>query len=101
MLLVVLLLVLLVVLLLVESSGVAILGSGLVFLLDWGYDTHQTKIIEIHVSKATYMNKDYLHICLARGFLCCIDFTNNVANITRLAKMFSIRILHFVCLSFS
>ena len=45
----------------VESSGVAILGSGLVFLLDWGYDTHQTKIIEIHVSKATYMNKDYVH----------------------------------------
>ena len=86
-----------------ESSGVAILGSGLVFLLDWGYDTHQTKIIEIHVSKATYMNKDYVHfyICLARGFLCCIDFTNNVAKITRLAKMSSIRILHFVCLSFS
>ena len=33
----------------VEISGLAILGSGLVFLLDWGYDTHQTKIIEIHV----------------------------------------------------
>ena len=42
-----------------------------------------------------------LYICLARGFLCCIDFTNNVANITRLAKMSSIRISHFVCLSFS
>ena len=45
----------------VEISGVAILGSGLVFLLDWGYDTHQTKIIEIHVSKATYINKDYTY----------------------------------------
>ena len=56
---------LLVVQLLVESSGVAILGSGVVFLLDWGYDTHQTKIIEIHVSKATYMNKDYVHFTYA------------------------------------
>ena len=42
-----------------KSSGEAILGSGLVFFLDWGYDTHQNKIIEIHVSKATYINKDY------------------------------------------
>ena len=45
----------------VEISGLAILGSGLVFLLDWGYDTHQTKIIEIHVSKVTYINKDYTY----------------------------------------
>ena len=44
-----------------KSSGEAILGSGLVFLLDWGYDTHQNKIIEIHVSKATYINKDYTY----------------------------------------
>ena len=39
----------------VEISGVAILGSGLVFLLDWGYDTHQTNVIEIHLPKASYM----------------------------------------------